>query len=229
MRGDQARRASRSERHAALPIGVLRSLIWVHWTGGQVMAIEFACARCGRSFSVPAALAGKRAKCTACGTKQRIPKADAALGGRPAYDLAPAPVLPDEPAAPHPVSSGSSARRPTNRWIALVRPWALESSHVQGVAVLLVLLSIADLLMTFKLLRKSPAFFESNPVAQWFYARWNMTGMVIFKFSIIGGVIAVGELIERHRPGWGQFVLLVGSVGAAYAFYRGLSLYLGLS
>jgi hypothetical protein len=63
-------------------------------------------------------------------------------------------------------------------------------------------------------------------VAQWFFARWNIAGMVLFKFSIIGGVIAVSEFIERRRPGWGQFVLLIGCVGAAYAIYQGFNLYL---
>jgi hypothetical protein len=81
--------------------------------------------------------------------------------------------------------------------------------------------------MTFALLRANPAAFESNPVARWFFARWNMVGMVLFKFSVIGCVIALSEFIERRRPGWGRFVLLVGCVGAGYAVYQGLSLYMG--
>ena len=54
-----------------------------------------------------------------------------------------------------------------------------------------------------------------------------MTGMVLFKFSLIGGVIAVSEFIERRRPGMGQFVLLIGCLGTAYAVYKGFHLYLG--
>ena len=64
-------------------------------------------------------------------------------------------------------------------------------------------------------------------MARWFFARWNMAGMVLFKFTLIGGVIALSELIERHRPGWGRFVLLVGCLGAGYAVYQGLRLTLG--
>jgi hypothetical protein len=41
---------------------------------------------------------------------------------------------------------------------------------LQGLACGLLALSAADLFMTFALLRTSPAFFESNPVAQWFFA-----------------------------------------------------------
>jgi hypothetical protein len=80
--------------------------------------------------------------------------------------------------------------------------------------------------MTFTLLRTSPTFFESNPIAQWFFARWNIAGMVAFKFSIVGAVIAVSEFIERRRPGWGRFVLLIGCAGAAYALYKGVGLYM---
>jgi hypothetical protein len=110
---------------------------------------------------------------------------------------------------------------------ALFRAGAVEPSRVQGLAACLVALSAADLFMTFTLLRASPAFFEGNPVARWFFARWNMAGMVAFKFSIIAGVIALAELIERKRPGRGKFVLIVGCLGAVYAVVVGLRLYLG--
>ena len=98
---------------------------------------------------------------------------------------------------------------------------------MQGLAACLVALSAADLFMTFTLLRASPTFFEANPLARWFFARWNMAGMVGFKFSIIAGVIALAELIERKRPGRGKFVLIVGCLGAAYAVVVGLRLFLG--
>jgi hypothetical protein len=48
-----------------------------------------------------------------------------------------------------------------------------------------------------------------------------MAGMVFFKFSMIAGVILLSEIIERKRPGWGRFVLLVGCVGAVYAIVQG--------
>ncbi len=93
-------------------------------------------------------------------------------------------------------------------------------------SVCLLALSAADLFMTHSLLRRGPAFFESNPVAQWFYARWNMAGMVGFKFSVIAFVIVLAEIIERRRPGMGNVVLAVGCLGAIYAFVVGLRIYL---
>jgi hypothetical protein len=80
--------------------------------------------------------------------------------------------------------------------------------------------------MTSVLLRKGSAFYESNPIAHWFLSKWNMTGMVCFKFSVIAGVVLLSEIIERKRPGWGRFVLLVGCIGAAYAIFTGGRLYM---
>jgi hypothetical protein len=53
-----------------------------------------------------------------------------------------------------------------------------------------------------------------------------MAGMVAFKFGVIGGVIAVGEFLERKRPGRGRLVLMVGCVAAAIVVWHGLRLYL---
>jgi hypothetical protein len=82
--------------------------------------------------------------------------------------------------------------------------------------------------MTASLLHAHPAFYESNPLAHWFFARWNLAGMVLFKFSLVAGVIALSELIERRRPGWGKLILWLGCLGALYAFAKGFRLYLGI-
>jgi hypothetical protein len=136
------------------------------------------------------------------------------------YAVSPGARRPDRP------RPGPARPRPEG-WAGALRGAVAESSQVQGLAVVLLALSVADLLMTFTLLRAHPAFIEGNPVARWFFHRWNMAGMALFKFGVIGGVIALAELIERRRPGWGRFVLLVGSVGAGYAVWKGLALYTG--
>jgi hypothetical protein len=186
------------------------------------MGITFRCAFCGRTTTVPGRFLGLQGRCRACGNVQRIVGPEAPPGDSSAYEVAPAPAEGEEVT---PKAEGRRSREPN--WSALLRAGAVEHSRVQGLAVCLVALSAADLFMTHALLRRSPAFFEANPIAQWFFARWNMVGMVAFKFSIIGGVIALAELIERRRPGRGKFVLLVGCLGAAYAVVVGLRLYLG--
>ena len=83
--------------------------------------------------------------------------------------------------------------------------------------------------MTFTLLRTSHVYYESNPVAGWFFARWNMTGMVVFKFAAIATAIATGEIIEGRRPGMGKLVLVVGCMAAAAVVWHSLRLYMGVS
>jgi Domain of unknown function (DUF5658) len=190
------------------------------------MSIIFSCAACFREYSAPRAFVGKRVRCRACGHVQRIVDPDGPPPEPSVYALAPEFVL--APASP-PSRSEPQRRRKTRRvgWPGMLESGVFQESQVQGIACGLLALSAADLFMTFTLLRTSPAFFESNPVAQWFFARWNIAGMVLFKFSIIGAVILVSEFIERRRPGWGRFVLLIGCLGAAYAVYQGFNLYLG--
>jgi Domain of unknown function (DUF5658) len=98
---------------------------------------------------------------------------------------------------------------------------------VQTLAAILVAWSLADLFMTYLLLQASPHYYEANPVANWFFTKWNMPGMTVYKFAIVGIVITLCEIIERARPGWGQWVLVAGCVATAIVFARGLLFYLG--
>jgi hypothetical protein len=93
--------------------------------------------------------------------------------------------------------------------------------------VALLALSLADLFTTYHLLRTHPRFYESNPVAQFFFARWNIAGMAVFKLSAVAFVVAVGEIAERRRPGMGRFVLLVGCLATAAVVFHGLRLAFG--
>jgi hypothetical protein len=192
------------------------------------MKTEFHCTRCSQVFGAIGRLSAGRARCARCGLVQRIPEAACTIEPS-CYELAPMAVAPAGSRADgleRRQAEQQIAPSPSSGWLGYIRPWVFETSQVQGIGVWLIILSAADLLMTFALLRRSDLFFESNPIAQWFYSQWNITGMVFFKFTIIGGVILLSEIIERKRPGWGRFVLLVGCVGAAFAVFQGGRLYL---
>lgn len=79
----------------------------------------------------------------------------------------------------------------------------------------LVALGTLDLLLTYALLRRGAHFYESNPVARWWFERWNIAGMTAFKFLVMGGVVALCEFAERRRPGYGRAVLWLGCVVTA--------------
>jgi DNA-directed RNA polymerase subunit RPC12/RpoP len=197
---------------------------------GGGATIVYVCPSCRRSHTLPARLVGRRARCRQCGHVGRIIEADSAPSQPGAYELASPHVAdPDTTMTPYPPPPRAERAPRVARKGMLAKAWsggAIEESQIQGLALLLIILSAADLLVTVKLLHASPRFFEGNPVANWFLARWNVVGLVMFKFGILGCVMVISEFIERRRPGWGRFVLFVGCVGAAYAVYTGLQLYL---
>ncbi len=207
------------------------------------MSLSFRCTRCGKAYSVPDQLAGRKARCHGCGLVQSIPvpsepSTEFRLG--PGQDVYPmvevAPMANPMPAAAPiaPVvgdrsgSTGAASRQPrAGRWRRLLRDYAVESSFLEQEILLLVALSAADLLVTYALLRQGPSFYESNPFAQWVFQRWNIAGMTLFKFGVIGGVIVVGEVAERRRPGLGRGLMAVSCVATAAVVAYGLRLLLG--
>lgn len=205
------------------------------------MTTRFWCARCGRAYETPRELAGRRVRCRACGHVQAIPEPadpdgtaapDPTDPGPSTYSLAQLP--PPKPASPPvspPAPSSPRPQRPRHdpspSWREHLRDLTGGAGRLQELSLVLLVLSITDLFMTFTLLRTSPRFYESNPVAMWVFRRWNIAGMTIFKFAAIALAITLGELIERRRPGWGKAVLLIGCAGAAVAVWHGLRLYLG--
>lgn len=101
---------------------------------------------------------------------------------------------------------------PASNW---VRAFTLETSRLQWLILLFLLVSIADLVMTYWLLSYSPNFYESNPLANWFFKNWNVAGMTFFKFGVVAFVVVISEYVERHRVGAGKFVLIIGTVVTA--------------
>ena len=166
------------------------------------MNVNFWCARCGQAYSAPREMAARRARCRVCGLVQRVPEPLAPPADASSYDLAPVPrVQPQARPAERPELEPGTKRTQRRPWANRLRDFTEEASHLQGLSILLVLLSVADLFMTFLLLQASPRFYESNPVALWVFQRWNIAGMAIFKFTVTGTAIALGEYIERRRAG----------------------------
>jgi hypothetical protein len=99
-------------------------------------------------------------------------------------------------------------------------------SRVANETLLLIALSVGDLLMTYTLLRSGSHFYESNPIAQWFFSRWNIAGMTAFKFGVVAIVVVLGETIERHKPGVGRAILMLGCLGAVIVIIHGFRLLL---
>ncbi len=111
------------------------------------------------------------------------------------------------------------------RWLQSLRAYTHETSRLQWYILILVALSLADLLVTYFLLQKSEEFYEGNPIARWFFHRWNIKGMIFFKFGVVASIVVVAELIERRRPHYGKFILIIGSIATAAVVLYGANLY----
>ena len=75
-------------------------------------------------------------------------------------------------------------------------------TYLSGEVWLFLLFSIADVVLTFKLLNlpsNEIRFGESNPIAQFFFAHWGPKGMVYFKFILVAFVCVVAQVIAAHR------------------------------
>ena len=60
------------------------------------------------------------------------------------------------------------------------------------------LVSALDVFMTYLLIRQ-PGFTEGNPVAAYFFHRWNIKGMVFYKFFMVGFITVITQIIARKR------------------------------
>ncbi len=129
--------------------------------------------------------------------------------------------------APEAEAQPVRSRRRKASWQRLFHVFGGEPSAIERESVALFASSAADVFVTYSLLRRGPAFYESNPVAQWFFVRWNIAGMAFFKFGLMGLVIVIGEVVERRRTGWGRGLLLVSCLATLVVVSYGLRLLLG--
>ena len=115
---------------------------------------------------------------------------------------------------------------PGSFWPRWLRAYTHERSRLQWWILLFLLLSIADLVVTCTLLNASPHFYESNPLPNWFFKRWNIAGMAFFKFATVAFVVIISEFVERRRAGSGKFVLILGCVVTAAVVGYSINLYM---
>jgi len=105
------------------------------------------------------------------------------------------------------------------------RAFVQESSRLRWFILPLIVLSVCDVLVTHRLLTLSPHFYESNPVANWIFTRYEFGGMIALKFIGIALAILIAEYVERHRRHVGKVILIFGNLITAGVVGYGLHLY----
>ena len=88
-----------------------------------------------------------------------------------------------------------------------------------------VLLNVCDAVATYLLLWRNSGYFESNPIARWFYHGWGFEGMVWFKMAMVLFVVTVAQLAAHKDERLARTLLVFGSVAVGgvfvYSFWLG--------
>ena len=94
---------------------------------------------------------------------------------------------------------------------------------------LFLIASVLDVLMTCMLLEDLTGvtgrtiFYESNPVARYFFQGWGLAGIVYFKFFMVGFIEVIAHVIALKNVAIGRRLLdfgtLVVSVVVVYSMY----------
>ena len=86
-------------------------------------------------------------------------------------------------------------------------------------------LNLFDVVTTYLLLRRNSGYFESNPIARWFYHGWGFEGMVWFKVAMVLFVVTVAQLAAHKDERLARSLLVFGSVAVGgvfvYSFWLG--------
>jgi hypothetical protein len=98
---------------------------------------------------------------------------------------------------------------------------------IRGGLFLFAALSVADLALTWALLKRAPGCaHEANPIASWFLAHFGMLGLAGFKASVVVLVAALLLFVGRHRPQTARRIIVFGcGTLLAVVLYSGVLVY----
>jgi hypothetical protein len=90
--------------------------------------------------------------------------------------------------------------------------WRVFASHLplQNETTLFILVNVLDIFMTYTLLRLGGL--EANPIANFFFRRWNVQGMVFFKMTVVAIVTILAQAIARYNLLRAKQVLILGTI-----------------
>jgi hypothetical protein len=90
--------------------------------------------------------------------------------------------------------------------------WQVFFGHLplQNETCVFILVNVLDIFATYALLRFGGL--EANPIADYFFRRWNVKGMVVFKMAIVALVAILAQIIARRNLARASQVLILGTV-----------------
>jgi len=103
------------------------------------------------------------------------------------------------------------------------------SLPLQRESALFLIVNVLDVMMTYLMLSDIPEpdgramFYESNPVARYVFEHWELSGIVIFKFSMVAVVEVIAQIVALRQLQLGrrllEFGTLVVAVVVLYSMY----------
>jgi len=122
--------------------------------------------------------------------------------------------------------SVSQPQTPTGGlWFTIFR----LSLPLQRESALFLIVNVLDVMMTYMMLSDAPKpngramFYESNPVAHWFFVGWGLYGIVVFKFTMVAVVEVIAQVVALRQLQLGrrllEFGTLVVAVVVLYSMY----------
>lgn len=81
---------------------------------------------------------------------------------------------------------------------------------LQNETTVFILVNVLDIFATYALLRFGGL--EANPIANYFFRRWNVNGMVVFKMTVVALVAILAQIIARRNLARASQVLILGTV-----------------
>jgi hypothetical protein len=95
------------------------------------------------------------------------------------------------------------------------------SLPLQRESALFLIVNVLDVMMTYLMLSDVPEpdgramFYESNPVAHWFFVKWELSGIVVLKFTMVAVVEVIAQIIAIRRLQLGRRLLEFGTLVVA--------------
>ncbi len=93
------------------------------------------------------------------------------------------------------------------------RPWyhgLLGQLPMQNETTLFIFVNVLDIYLTYLLLNFGGD--ETNPIANFFFRRWNIRGLIAFKMAIVALVCVAAQLIALKNPRRAKQLLWVGTI-----------------
>jgi hypothetical protein len=95
------------------------------------------------------------------------------------------------------------------------------SLPLQRESALFLIASVLDVMMTYLMLSDVPEpegramFYESNPVARYIFEGWGLSGIVVFKFSMVAVVEVIAQIVALRKLQMGRRLLEFGTLVVA--------------